>query len=292
MPTNKVVLRTTEEFMADYTPIYRPLYPLFMGKAKGYTEEVGKIDFKRVDTIGDIRAKHITPKDTEIRQIGVKEGSKTFKKYFLANQFTQSALQDQRGTEDVVAQVLDEHQKQFDELFSLGEGSADNNVVNNGLFWSGDSNHVTNGSYEVLEDAGDNYLVDLHGKVMSVASEQADLLSGRKVVLFYGSSIVPLFNGLYPNGAAQFKTQLSAALGGEYSIAKMPSTTYASGANGFLIANLDQVIMHYCALPSLKAQGVNDEKMYSWHNFMMGSSMLECLASGAIIKQPLTLSSL
>jgi hypothetical protein len=28
--------------------------------------------------------------------------------------------------------------------------------------------------------------------------------------------------------------------------------------------------------------------MYSWHNFIMGSCMLELLASGAVIKQPLT----
>jgi hypothetical protein len=38
-----------------------------------------------------------------------------------------------------------------------------------------------------------------------------------------------------------------------------------------MIVNLDQVKLHYTALPKLKAQGVNEEKMYSWHNFIMGS---------------------
>jgi hypothetical protein len=110
--TNKVALKTVEEFM----PVYQPLFALFLGKSQAYSEEVGSIDFKRVDTVGDIRAKHITPKDTEIKQIGVSEGKKTFKKYFLANQFIQSLLQDPRGNQEVIAQVLDEHNKQADDL--------------------------------------------------------------------------------------------------------------------------------------------------------------------------------
>src|SRR5687768_16190942 len=112
MPTNKVQLRAVEDFMSDYQPTYQPVYPLLLGKSQAYNEEVGSVDFRRANTVGDIRARQLTPKDTEIRQIAVGEAKKTFKKYFLANQFVQSALQDQQGLEDIVAQVLDEHQKQ------------------------------------------------------------------------------------------------------------------------------------------------------------------------------------
>src|SRR4051812_26135560 len=133
MATNKVLLRTVDEFMADYTPVYQPIYPLLLGKSQAYAEEVGQVNFKRANTVGDIRAHHITPKDTEIRQIAVGESSKAFKKYFLANQFIQSLLQDQQGIEDVVAQVLDEHQKQMDELILLGEGTSNSTMFNNGL---------------------------------------------------------------------------------------------------------------------------------------------------------------
>ena len=76
MGTNKVVLRSVEEVMADYTPVYQPLYPLFLGKAQSYSEEAGQLTFKRLEAVGDIRAKHVTPKDTVIRQIGAKEGSR------------------------------------------------------------------------------------------------------------------------------------------------------------------------------------------------------------------------
>lgn len=278
--------------MADYKPVYRPVFGLLLGNSQAYSEEVGTIDFKRVETIGDIRAKHITPKDTEIRQIGVREGSKTFKKYFLGNQFIQSELQNNRGNEDVVRMVLDEHNKQFEEIVSLGEGSADNNVVNNGLFWSGDPNHVTNESYEVLEDANDDYLLDLYKKILSVARTQADLAAGRKVVMAYGSNITPLFDSLFSTSQAVFRERLSQGLGADYSVMSLPLNLVASGANGFLIVNLDQIKMHYCALPSLVKRGTNEEKGYDWNNFRMGSAMIDVLTLNGIVKQPLTLSSL
>lgn len=284
--TNKLQLKDVDQFMADYVPVYQPLYPLFMGKSQSYSQEVGKINFKRLEAVGDIRAHHVTPKDTEIKQIGVVEKSKTFKKYFLANQYVQSNLQDQGQNEDVIKQVLDEHQKHMDDLFLLGEGTSDSNVVNNGLFWSGDSNHTTESSVEIDTDA--DSLIDLHAKVLQNA-EDADQIAGRKVVIFYGSSILPLFDGVYAASSQPFKRVLGEVLGANYSMVKMPNAVTPSGANGWIIANLDQVKLHYTALPSLKAQGVNEEKMYSWHNFLMGSCMLEVLANGGIIKQPATL---
>jgi hypothetical protein len=284
--TNKVVLRAVDEFMADYVPVYQPIYPLFMGKAQSYSEEVGKLTFKRLEAVGDIRGKHITPKDTEIRQIGVKESSKVFKKYFLANQFVQSALQEQSRTEDVIAQVLDEHQKQMDELFLLGEGTSNSTMINNGLFWSGDSNYTLENSATVDGDGVDP-LIDLHAKVLQSA-EAADQISGRKVIMFYGSTILPYFDGVYAASSMPFKKILGEVLGSNYSLLKMPSAVTPNSANGWIVANLDQVKLHYTALPQLKDQGVNSEKMYSWHNFLMGSCMLEVLASGGIIRQPAT----
>lgn len=288
MPTQKPVLRSIEEFMSDYTPVYRPIYPLFLGKSQQYVEEVGKLDFRRVQTVGDIRGKHITPKDTEIRQIAVSEAKKTFKKYFLANQFTVSHMQDQQGTEEIISQVLDEHQVQMDELFLLGEGSSNSTMINNGLFWSNDPNYVLESSAEVqMESVG---LSDLHTKVL-VSASKANQIAGRKIVMFYGTEILPLFNSLYDQAVVPFKRTLQEVLGPDYSLAEMPAAATPSGANGWLIANLDQTKLHYTALPSLKDQGSNDEKMYNWFNFLMGSCMLEVLASGGVIRQPATIES-
>src|SRR6478752_5071437 len=135
MSTNLIKLRTTEEVMSGYTPVYAPFSTIFMdqGRATAYEEVVGKIDFKRATTIGDIRAKHILPKDTEIKVVAVGDTSRSFKKYFLGNQYHYSLLQNSENPEDVIAQVLDEENFQMDELMMFGEGTAANNVINNGL---------------------------------------------------------------------------------------------------------------------------------------------------------------
>lgn len=289
MATGKVQLRSIDEFMADYTPVYAPIYPLFLGKSQAYSEDVGQINFKRLETVGDIRANHVTPKDTEIRQIAVAEKTKIFKKYFLANQYQQSALQDRGAIEDIVRQVLDEHQKQMDELFLLGDGTSSANVVNNGLFWSGDGNWSEQSS-AAIDGVGKDPLIDFHKKVMTTV-RAAQNVSGKKLILFYGSTLLPYYDSLYAANSQAFKKVLQDSMAGkDVSLAEIPADITPAGANGWIVVNLDQVKMHYTALPQLKAQGVNEEKMYSWHNFLLGSSMLDVLAANAVIKQPATVS--
>lgn len=286
MPTSKIALRTAEEFMADFKPTYQPIFPLLLqGKSQSYSEEVGKIDFKRLEAMGDLRMKHITPKDTEIRQVAARESSKTFKKYFLANQYVQSQLQDEKGIEDVVAQVLDENNKLADDLLLLGEGTSNSTMINNGLYWSGDANYVLESSAEV--DNANSWLTDLHAKVVTTKIK-ADLVAGRKLVIFYGADLMPKVNGLYAASAMPFKSGLQQVLGGNFSIAELPAEVTPASANGWIIVNLDQIRLHYTTLPKLAAQGVNEEKMYSWHNFLCGSMMVEVLASKGIIRQPVT----
>ena len=288
MPTNKIGLKTVEQFMSDYVPVYAPMYPLLMGKSRSYSEQVGKLDFKRVEAVGDIRAKHILPKDTEMHQIAVKDGTKSFKKYFLANQYVVSTLQDQEGTDSVVAQVLDEHQKHMDEIVLLGEGTSAGTVVNNGLYWSGDANYVLESSAEIA--SASSYLPDFHSKVIQTATK-ADRVAGRKLIMFYGTSLLPLFDGVYASSSVPFKSVLGQVLGGNYTLAKLPADITPSSANGWICINLDQVMLHYTTLPALKKNGTNEEKEYNWFNFLMGSAMVEVLASGGIIRQPVTLAS-
>jgi hypothetical protein len=284
--TSKIVLRDVDQFMDDYQPIYQPLYPLLLGNSQSYTSEVGKLNFKRMEAVSDIRAKHVTPKDTEMQQIGAKESSKTFKKYFLANQFIRSQLQSGQQDEDIIRQVLDEHQLQMDEIALLGEGTADNNVVNNGVFYSGDANHTTENSVEL--DTDNDTLIDIHAKVIQ-NTYKADQVAGRKVIVFYGADVLGYYDSLFAASSKAFRAALAESLGPNYSFAKMPPRVTPSSVNGWIIINLDQVKFHYTVLPQLRAQGVNEEKMYTWHNFVMGSCMVECLAQDAIIRQPATI---
>lgn len=282
--TNKVVLRTVEEFMADYQPVYKPLYAAFLGKSKAWSEVVGQLTFKRLDTVGDIRLKHVTPKDSELMQINAAHKSKVFKKYFVAGQFVQSLLQDTDGNEDVIKQVLDENQKLQDDLFLLGEGTSGSDVINNGLFYSGDANYVLENSASISNNS-DNHLSGMHAAIMT-NKIKADLVAGQKLVILYGSTLIPKALSLYPTSSKPFKEALQASLGAGYSIIEMPADVTPAGANGWIIANIDQVQLHYTTLPKLSAQGVDEREMESWHNFMAGSMMLEVLVSGAVIRQP------
>lgn len=285
--TNKIILRSVDEFMNDYLPVYQPLYPLFMEKSQAYSEQVGEVNFKRVTTVGDIRAKHITPKDTEIKQIAVSDGKKTFKKYFLAAQFVQSTLQDPDGIEVVTGEVLDENQKLADLIFLLGEGTSAGNVVNNGLYWSADPNYILETSIELDKGTATDHLKDMHSKIMATV-KKANRIAGQKLLVIYGDVASEKYDSLYSNTDSPFKTTLQTVMGSNWSVVVMPEDVTPSSANGWIACNLDQVKLNYTALPKLDDQGFNAEKKYTWHNFLMGSMMLEVLVNGAVVRQPVT----
>lgn len=283
--TNKIVIKSADEFISGFKPTYIPLLPLFINaRAKQYSIEEGSLNFKRIDAVGDLRNKIFGSKDTEIHQITAKDSKKTFKKYFFASQFVQSNLQSSEGYDDVVAQVLNEHNKQADELFLSGAGTSSGDVVNNGLFFSSDANYVSKSSYEVKKDGGGDHLADLYQKMISIIQE-ADDVDGEKLVLVYGDAMIAKYNGLFVETKNPFSDVLAKATPG-VSIKKMPKGLVSG--NGFIVVNMDQIQLHYTTLPTVRKNGINDEKEYAWTNFLMGSMMLEVLALGGVIKQPLT----
>lgn len=285
MSTNKIVLRETDEIMADYKPSYQPFWPILLGNSKSYPEVVGKVNYKRLEAVGDIRTQHYNPKDTHIHQIAAVEKTKSYKKYFFAAQFVQSTLQDREQNEDVIRQVLDENNKKQDDLVLLGEGTSASDVVNNGLYWSADPNYLLESSSELASTGG--HLPALHASVVT-AKIKADTLSGRKVVVFYGSTMLTKLSSLYADTSVPFRDALQKALGANYSLTELPPEVTPSGANGFMILTLDQILLHYTTPPKLDDQGVDARNKEVWHNFLQGSTMVEVLAYKGIIRQPHT----
>lgn len=285
--TNKIVLRTIEQFMNDYKPGYTSIMPLFMSNAQQHPIEVGTSDFKRIETIGDIRSRRFGPKDTELHQINAKEGKKTFKKYFFGSQFIQSNLQSTEGYEGVVAQVMDEHNKQGDEIFLTGDGTSDATVENNGLFYSQDPNYTKNSSATIA--ATGNNLPGFYDKIAEIV-EDANDLDGQKTVLVYGAEARRKMVSLFTQTERALSTVLDEAFS-DIDFNLLPKSITPAGENGFIVVNLPQVKLHYTSLPKIDGQGVNEEKKYSWTNFIMGSSMLDVLAKDAVIHQPVTFSS-
>lgn len=287
MTTNKIILRTVDEFMADYSPLYNPLFSLFLGGSEEYPAEVGIQNFRRVEAVGDIRAKRITPKDTELKLVSAAGSSKSFKRYFMANKFITSGIQSQEGNEQVIKQVLDEHQAQMDELLLFGDGTSNNTVINNGLFYSQDINFTEESSDAIA--AGATRLTELHSGILATL-EKARNLDGRKMILVYGSTLIPYMNTLFESVARPLQAVLEDSLQEGEAIVKMPSYVTPAGVNGWLVINLDRIKLHHSTLPQLISQAYNEEDMYYWHNFMMGSCMVDVLAKDAIIKQPITFS--
>lgn len=287
MTTSKIQLRTIEEQISDFKPAYAPIYPLFLASnAKQYAETVGEVNYTRMEVAGDVRAKRITPKDSEMHLIAVGPSKKGFKKYFSGAAFQVSTLQGTDGVEQVNGQVLDEHNKQFDELLAFGDGTADNNVVNNGLYWSGDPNHVTNSSYEVKKGTAGDYLVDLHNKIQSIVNG-LDSVPGRKIVFTWGDVSMRM-NSMYGTNGLLFKEVLQKSVGDSVSFVKLPSNMAAANTSGFIVVAMDQVSTSYTTAPKIDDQGVNAEKKHVWTNFLSGSIMLDVGMLGAITKQVVT----
>lgn len=284
--TNKIVLREIDQFLADFVPTYNPIMPAFLSGGAQYTMEVGKINFKRLETIGSLDAELLSSKDTEMTQIQARETKKMFSKYFLGTQYIQSQLQDTQGYEDVLAQVLNHLNLQNDKLFMFGGGTSDATVKNNGLFYSLDPNYTTKASYEVKKGATLDHLKDLYAKMIEIYNE-ADEVEGAKTILVYGSTMIQKYSGIFAESSVPFLRTLQEALPG-VTIEKVPTVLSPVGQNGFMVVNQPQIKTHYTAIPQILGQGVNDEKLYAWTNFAMGSSMVDVKAKDGIVKQPVT----
>jgi hypothetical protein len=285
--TNKPVMKTTQQYQSDFVMTYSPIVGLFLPKSQQYDEKVGKLELRRIEAVGDIRGKRYTPKDTHVHQINVTEREKTFKKYFDKSQFVISGLQDNENVDEVVNQVLDEHNAQMDERFLMGDapGTTPGTQLNNGLFLSSDSNYTLESSTEIA--FGNTRLSDFHTKVVGTA-QKSDQIAGRKLIMFYGN-VVPLFNSLYATSQVAWKQALQDVLGPDYALAVMPEEITPSGANGWIVANLDQCKLHYITLPKLVASGYDERNDEYWFNFLQASCMLEVLAKNGVIHQPSTL---
>lgn len=285
MATQKILLRSVDELNLGYTPTYQPIWPLVMAGAQTsqYASEVGQVTYKKLEAVGDIRAKHVSPKTTEMALIAAGESSKVYKKYFLGNRFVTSGFQDQSGVDDVLREVLDEQNKQMDDLLLLGEGTSAVDAINNGLYWSADPNYTLESSATI---ASSERLYDLHSKIM-VTAAKANQIAGQKQIIFYGN-VKPYLNSLFPTSAASFRARLAESLPG-YDVIELPDAVTPSSANGWIVVNKSQIKVNYSAVPQLSGRGFNEEEQYYWFNFLMGSVMVDVKVANGIIRQPSTL---
>lgn len=282
MNTNLIAAESTSQFMGGYTPVYSPIYSNFLNRSQEYDVKAAERILRHYEAVSDIRNKRITPKDTELRQIVAMQKSKAYKSYVFMSQFKLSNFQNTEGLDDIKQQVLDEHQKAQDELFLFGEGASNGGVINNGLFYSQDSNFVENSNAGIVSSGR---LRNFHTAVVTAARQTK--LAGQKTIYFYGSTVLGWLDSLHESSDIPVIDNLLKVLGDEYDFARIP-TDVLSGSNGLLVCSNESIKLHYNALPQVLNEGVNAESQYYWANFLQGSMMTECQAYGAIIKQPMT----
>lgn len=264
----------------SYNPAYAALVSLFLPKSEEYEAKEGSVNFKEVETVGDVKAKRISPKDTELELINTRISKKVFNKYYHGIKYTVSELQSDESFQKTIDQVLDEHLKQFDEIFVTGD------THNNGLLASSDTNYVLKASQPVgtTTPAKQAALLPLIAGI----AEDMKSIAGSKTLYYYGISDV--INSIDTNGIS-FKKLLNEVVGEEIELVKIP--TEALGATygalkGFVVVAHDHVSLNYTALPHVKASAMNEEGGYRWARFLSGSSMLEVNAKGAVQHQPVT----
>lgn len=277
MNTGHIGTLDIEKMNESFIPAYAPLFSLFLGKSEEYEAKEGNVSFKEVETVGDVKAKRISPKTTELELINTRISKKTFNKYYHGIKYTVSELQSDESFQKTVNQVLDEHSKQFDEIFVTGDS------LNNGLLVSTDSNYVLKASVNV----GTTLAAKQSALLAKIAEILEDMksIAGSKTLYYYGISDV--INSVDTNGLP-FKRILMDVLGEEVEIVKIPTESLGAFATlkGFAIVCHDQVNFNYTALPYVKATDINEEGGYRWARFLSGSSMLDVEAKGAVQHQP------
>lgn len=277
--TNKPILRTSEEFAAEYSPVYPAIYPAFLAGAhsKPYERVEGTTTVKGVEAVGDMVAKKFSSKDTVIHQLHGRQTSFVFDKNFYLAEYKTGINQSTEGDSQLVGEFLDNQNVALDQLVLFGDEG------NQGLYTNNSSNYVTEGAIGSIDASDKNAFYE----AIMASAEEADKLAGSKVLMLYGTETRKLWRaGLFSTGQASVRGNLLSALGSEYTPMLMPSQV-SPNAEGWLIINMNKIVVHNHGAPWMEA-GEDAPRRLRYVHFLIGSVGVELMQYGAILKQPVT----
>lgn len=278
--TNKPILRTAEEFAEGYSPVYPAIYPAFMSgsHSKLYPRIEGTQTIKGVEAIGDMVAKKYSSKDTLIHQLHGKSKVFAFDSNFYLAEYKTSITQSTEGDAALVQEFIDNQNVVLDQLLLYGDES------NQGLYTNNSSDYVTESAISSLSSTDPNAFF----QAIMASAEEADKLSGAKVLMLYGAKTRKLWRaGLFSTGQASIQENLMRALGSEYTPMLMPAQTSPANQEGWLIINLNKVTVHNHGAPWLES-GEDLPRRVRYTHFLVGSVGVELKQYGAILKQAVT----
>lgn len=277
--TNKPVIKTSEEFAEGYSPVYSPIYPLFLSGAHAvaYERVEGKHTVKGVEALGDMFAKKFTAKDTLKHQLHGKATSFQFDKNFYLAEYKTGKNQSTEGDQSLVNEFLDNQNVLLDQLLLFGDEG------NQGLYTNNSSNYVTEGAIANIDPANKREFFE----AITATADEADKLAGSKILMLYGETTRKLWRaGLFETGVASVRDRLMTALGPEYTPIVLPSQVTPM-AEGWMIINLNQIKVHHHGAPWMEP-GEDASARKRFVHFLIGSVGVELKQVGAIIKQEVT----
>lgn len=277
--TNKPIVRTAEEFAAEYSPVYPAIYPAFLTGAhsKPYERVEGTQKVKGVEAIGDMIAKKFSAKDTLIHQLHGKATEFNFDKNFYLAEYKTGINQSTEGDPQLVAEFLDNQNVKLDQLLLYGDEG------NQGLYTNSSNYYVSESAIGSIDPSNKNEFFEA---IMATA-EEADKLAGSKVLMLYGETTRKLWRaGLFSTGVASVQANLMTALGSEYTPMLMPSQV-APNAEGWLVINMNKIRIHNHGAPWMEP-GEDAPRRLRYVHFLIGSVGVELMQTGAIIKQEVT----
>src|SRR5690606_20367048 len=138
--------------------------------------------------------------------------------------------QSSEGDPELVQEFLDNQNVLLDQLLLFGDEG------NQGLYTNNSANYVAESAIGSIDPTDKNAFFEA---IMATA-EEADKLSGSKILMLYGTETRKLWRaGLFSTGQASVQGNLLRALGPEYTPMVMPSQVQPE-AEGWLIINLNK----------------------------------------------------
>jgi hypothetical protein len=277
--TNKPTQKTAEEFAEGYQPVYPAIYPVFLTGAhsKSYERVEGTHTAKGIEAVGDMVAKKFSSKDTVIHQLHGKQTSFTFNKNFYLAEYKTGINQTTEGDASLVQEFLDNQNLALDQLLLFGDEG------NQGLYTNNSGNYVTKSAIASI-DASDK---DAFVQAVVNSADEADLIAGSKVIMFYGAETRKIWRaGSFSTGQASVRENLLRALGPDYTPMLMPSQVTPQ-AEGWMIINMNKIVVHNHGAPWMEP-GEDAPRRLRYVHFLIGSVGVELKQLGAILKQPVT----
>ena len=276
-------IKSKEEYLATADLTFTPSILKIRKVKKSPMDGIEKVTFKRLDVEKDnITAENMTTGQTEVAHFKVGEAKKTFNKYIVGAQISQSYRNGEANKlGDVHSKVLRQYFKMWDQMGLDGANG------NNGVFNTKDEMAIKNASTAINGADNEAKLNALIGVISDMKDQVSDNTASNDILLYvYGKELKQFMDQRLPNlGSVR---SIVRETWPEAELHEISGVSTANKGNGLVAISQDLVSLNYVAMPEIGDQGTDNRAKEYWADYAMGSVMVDVEEKGALIEQPLT----